>query len=202
MPFNVSATLSAIINGKEYKQTSNLTSDNQGIANPSVPAAKTGALTTRTNNTDGTLTMDAGHGFATSDVISLFWAGGSRRNVAVGTVSVNSVPISGGSGDNLPTAATAITAMKATSVPFAVTGDSLESLAVSLDTLTAQGWVVFKAGGGSVLASYQIRTGERDKVWVSGVGITNPLAGVTAATVEFSHDQATAALAPFAACTF
>lgn len=72
--------------------------------------AKTGTLSTRTNDTDGTLTMAASHGITTAAVIDLYWSGGRRYNVVVGTVSVNSVPISGGAGDNLPIATTAITA--------------------------------------------------------------------------------------------
>lgn len=76
----------------------------------SIPAAKTGQLTTRTNNTDGTLTMSASHGITTGAIIDLYWTGGRRYNVVAGTVSGNSVPISGGSGDNLPTNLTNITA--------------------------------------------------------------------------------------------
>lgn len=73
--------------------------------------AKSGSLTTRTNNSDGTLTMSTGHGITTGARLDLYWATGSRRGITVGTVSGNSVPISSGTGDNLPTAATAITAM-------------------------------------------------------------------------------------------
>jgi hypothetical protein len=191
MPQVVSSSLAVVVNGVEYKQTASVTSNTAVNTQVSVPAAKTGALTTRTNDTSGTLTMDAGHGFTTAAVISLFWAGGSRRNVTVGTVSVNSVPISGGTGDNLPAAATAITAMVAVSEPFAVVGDNIDSLFASADS-GVNGWVVFKTGANAVIAGFQLPVGTRSKVWASGLGITNPLAGQTVATVEFSHGSTSA----------
>ncbi|MBK9128182.1 MAG: hypothetical protein IPM13_10320 [Phycisphaerales bacterium] len=67
---------------------------------------KRGTLTTRTSDTAGTLTMESGHGIATGNTIHVYWDGGKRIGVTVGTVSGTSVPISGGSGDNLPDAST------------------------------------------------------------------------------------------------
>ena len=61
-----------------------------------VQPAKTGTLSTRTSTTVGTLTMAGGHGITTGVLIDLFWSGGSRARVTVGSVSGNSVPISGG----------------------------------------------------------------------------------------------------------
>lgn len=200
MPFTVSASLSAVINGTQYSQASSISSNSQEIANPSVAGAKTGTLTTRTDNDTGTLTMASGHGFVTNDKVDVFWSGGSRRNMTA-TVTGDSVVVDGGSGDNLPLVNAAITAMKPTSVPFSVVGDNVDALAVSLGSLTVQGWVVFKDGSSAVITSYQIRTGEREKVWVSGLGITNPLASATVATAEFSHDS-TSAQTPTAAVTF
>lgn len=90
---------------------------------PTVTAAKTGQLTTRTSASVGTLTMAAGHGFNTADIIDLFWTGGKRVGVVVGTVATNSVPISGGSGDDLPANLTAITAMLRHAENRAFSGD-------------------------------------------------------------------------------
>ena len=42
-------------------------------ARPTVPAAKEATLTTRTNNTSGTLTMTTGHGLVTGDRVDLYW---------------------------------------------------------------------------------------------------------------------------------
>ena len=76
--------------------------------------AKIGQLTTRTDANTGTLTMAASHGITTGARLDIFWteAGvkGARYGVTVGTVSVNSVPIDLGAGDDLPTNLTAVTA--------------------------------------------------------------------------------------------
>jgi hypothetical protein len=87
--------------------------DGGGVCEIAVPKGKTGTLTTRTDNETGTLTMSSGHGITTGQFIDLYWATGIRRGITVGTVSVNSVPIgadNSGSGNNLPSASTAIVA--------------------------------------------------------------------------------------------
>lgn len=68
-----------------------------------------GTLSTRTDNTSGQLTLDSLHGVLSDSVGGLYWNGGQRLGVAVGTVNGNLVPFSGGSGDNLPAQDTAIT---------------------------------------------------------------------------------------------
>lgn len=190
MPFDTSAKLSVIINGIAYEQASVVTTTSQEIANPSVPAARSGTLTTRTDNDTATLTMLAGHGFVTNDVVDVYWSGGSRRGMTA-TVTVNSVVVDGGAGDNLPPATTEITAMKPVVVPMAVVGNDVRAIATSCQSNVA-GRVVFKAANGSVITSYSIPVGVRSQVWANGLGITNPLAGATVATVEFSHGATTA----------
>lgn len=62
--------------------------------------AKAGTLTTRTNNTQGVVTLASGHG-QTTGTFDLYWAGGSRYGVS-GTVSGDTITLSSGAGDNLP----------------------------------------------------------------------------------------------------
>jgi hypothetical protein len=85
--------------------------DEATYQDPSVPAAKTGSLTTRTNDTTGTLTMAGGHGFLTGDLLAVFWSGGAASYVTAGTVAGNSVPITVSVGDVLPAQGTSVTAM-------------------------------------------------------------------------------------------
>jgi len=99
-----------------------------------LPAAKTGTLTTRTDNTDGELTMSASHGITTGATIDLYWDGGSRYGVTVGTVATNAVPISGGAGDNLPIATTSITATLRTTANLYIDGDNVKLIAFELQT--------------------------------------------------------------------
>lgn len=191
MPELVTHTTSVTFEGGgTYSRTVSASGNSKEKTSPLVPAAKAGALTTRTNGTDGTLTMDAGHGFTTAAVVDLFWNGGSRRGVVVGTVSTNSVPISGGAGDNLPVANTPVTAMLPVQVPFALTGDDLDALSSFCPT---SGWVVYRNGTTVLLAHQILPAVGSSQSWVAGTGVTNPLAGVSPTNVLLSHSDATQA---------
>lgn len=74
---------------------------------------KTGTLSTRTDDDDGVLTMDAGHGLEVGSIIRLEWNGGNRRDMEVTAVTDNDVTISGGSGGYvLPAEDSAIVAIQ------------------------------------------------------------------------------------------
>jgi hypothetical protein len=161
------------------------------VVSPTVPAAKTGTLTTRTDNDTGVLTMTAGHGFATSDKLDVFWSGGSRRNMTA-TVAVNAVTVDGGSGDNLPVVSTAVTAMKPTSVDFTVTGDDVLALMVS--NPADDGYAVFMDDQVSPaeISAATFRVG-LNSGFAYGLdtdpdnSADNPLAGVNTTSVKLSH---------------
>jgi hypothetical protein len=173
--------------GPTYQQNRSVAANNQSASEPvgGIAAAKTGTLTTRTNNTTGTLTMSAGHGFNTGDKIALFWAGGSQRDVTLGTVSGNSVPFSGGTGDDLPAATTAITACEATVDAVAFTGDNAAAAVVygQLPPADGDAYVEFTASDDSVIAAFQISGPNPTASW-DGTG-TNPFAGGAVAKVKF-----------------
>jgi hypothetical protein len=145
-----------------------------------LPAAKTGTLTTRTDNTDGELTMTAGHGITTAQVIDLYWTGGVRYGVVVGTVATNAVPISGGLGDNLPTEATAITAVVQKSINLFVDGDEVKILAIALETvnksLRSQGHVQFRDAANAEIAELDLTTNVPQIYHIAG-GSANPFTG-------------------------
>lgn len=72
----------------------------------------TGTLTTRTSNSVGVITLSGTGTIATGSQATLYWSGGSRRYVVVGTVSGSAVPIDADgvtAGDVLPVTSTAIT---------------------------------------------------------------------------------------------
>lgn len=111
------------------------TNDMGFTAEIAVPAGKAGTLSTRTDNETGTLTLGSGHGITTGATIDLFWDGGARYTITVGTVSGTSVPIgadNAGTGDNLPTQATAIVASTRTSFAVPITCDEVDLIAVEL----------------------------------------------------------------------
>jgi hypothetical protein len=137
-----------------------------------LPAAKSGTLTTRTSATVGTITGLTGHGIITADVIDVYWTGGSRRGVVVGTVATNSIPISGGSGDDLPVATTALTFAKVQSEPLLLDGSS----------------VVFNTSGPTEAYARVVPAGT---LWtfVAGQGDANPITGDAITTLGLTQDS-------------
>lgn len=160
----------------------------------SLPAAKVGSLTTRTDNDTGTLTMNAGHGIVTGDRLDLYWiengVPGQRRGMTVGTVSGNSVPIDLGTGDNLPAAATPVTAMVPVALEARFDGDDIAALVV--DTGGARGQVVFTDGSNVEQAAYIHPLTTQFTVWFKNNGVTNQLAGDSTQKVFLSHGDSAA----------
>lgn len=159
--------------------------------------AKTGTLTTRTDNDTGTLTMEASHGITTSAVVDVYWSGGARYGMTVGTVSGTSVPIDGGSGDNLPIATTAITAMVPLSFSVDVSGaggaEALQHLFVSMGG--AKGSLIFSDGSDTVRISFtQTDTVYEWRKNQPGPNTTDPLTAASCAATSFkvSHADGTA----------
>lgn len=143
-------------------------------------AAKSGTLTTRTDNNTGTLTMAASHGITTGQIIDIYWSGGVQRSVTVGTVATNEVPIDSGIGDNLPADETAITAVVQKSINLAIDGDNTKILAVVLETidktLRTAANVQFLDAAADVIAEIDLVTNV-PQVWDIEGGSANPFTG-------------------------
>lgn len=180
------------VDGTTY--TTSLTVSSDGIlrkGNTAVAVAKTGQLTTRTDNDTGTLTMTAGHGITTGQRLDVYWteAGvkGMRRGMTVGTVATNSVPIDGGAGDNLPTNLTNVTAQVPTEEEFLVTGNNVQFIFAKS---TRRACIVFADASdvekGEIHAELEGDAGGGYQ-WYTGNGLTNPLAGDSVAKVFYSN---------------
>ena len=116
----VTGTIGGIaFNGALTREASSLLTFNETI-----PAAKSGTLTTRTDNSNGVITMSSGHGIVTGNVINIYWTGGSRKGITA-SVSTNALTVTGGSGDNLRTANTAIRVAKVITLDVDFTIDIL-----------------------------------------------------------------------------
>jgi len=193
MPETVRITTSAVLNGTDrYPSLLELTGNSLERSTPEIGPAKVGQLTTRTDANTGVLTMASGHGFISTDEIDVFWSGGSRRSMTA-TVSVNAVTVDGGSGDDLPTNLTAITAMKPTDVPMVIDGDEIVFLGINCPKA---GYAVFLDDQGmpAEIAAATFELGANDGyVWGEGNGVTNPLAGEITSAVRVSHGDSTAA---------
>lgn len=189
----VSNTLS--IGGTQYgaARTQNGTSEVE--VNDTLAAAKTGSLTTRTSNTAGTLTMDAGHGIATGNRLDLYWTNadgtkGARYGITVGTVSTNSVPISSGAGDNLPTLNSAITAMVPTKYAMSLPYAKLLALGVGA---AAPAVAAFVDGSDAAVFGGRCTGTGGHYLWDAGNGASNPFGTTNVASVFLSHGDSTAA---------
>jgi hypothetical protein len=185
------------VDGVTYTQAASVDAD--GVVrkgNTAVAVAKVGQLTTRTDNDTGTLTMNASHGITTGVRLDVFWveAGvrGARRGMTVGTVSVNSVPVDGGAGDNLPTNLNAVTAQVPTEEAFAVTGNDVQFIfakaskracVVFADASNVELHAIEEEISGASGGGYQ---------WYAGNGVTNPLAGDAVAKVFYSNGDSSA----------
>lgn len=164
--------ISGNIAGMAVKATHARTEDGGDERNVAIAGAKTGTLSTRTNDTDGELTMEAGHGIETADKIDLYWVGGRRYNVTVGVVDVNDVPISEGTGDNLPAQSTAITAMLPQVINLDFDADEVSVIGVQMP---ARGSVSFVET--ATIEDQEDLIADELWQWDKFSGYTNPLAG-------------------------
>ena len=173
------ANLTLSVGGITIQGLVSRSAEGQISHDPVLPPADAGSLTTRTNDTDGTLTMDEGdHGISTADVIDIFWtdAQGSAKcayGATVGTVSGTSVPFTGASGDALPAADTAVTADVQVEINADFDGDDV--LMIALQSMR-KGHFDFQDSGSSSLHQAKLSAAE-PWWWISDTGAANPLSG-------------------------
>jgi len=177
--------------GYQFPNRETVSADGSIIKTVSVAAAKTGTLTTRTDANTGELTMAASHGITTGARLDLYWSGGSRRGITVGTVATNAVPIDLGAGDDLPADETVITAMVPTEEAFAVSGSTVTAIALFSDVA---GQIVFCASDETEIKAYSVggaSGGAQSMVWTTARDADNPVTGGAITKVYFSHGSST-----------
>jgi hypothetical protein len=173
-------------------------SDDGGLSlDIAVPASPAGTLTTRTDNDTGTVTMSSGgHGITTGQVVDLYWVGGARYGVTVGTVSGTSVPIDAGSGDNLPIATTAIIVAPRVAFNAAIDGDALSLIGLQLyfadQSSTERGYIRLVDAADDVIANV-VLAANVPRVWDIDAGDTNSFSGDPITDGFVSNSSSTAA---------
>lgn len=189
--YAISATLQKSISfgGASFSEATNLTGDVADTVDVTVLPAQPAALTVRTDNATGTLTMvNSNHGIITGQIIDLYFSSTlCRRQVVAGTVAGTSVPITIGTGDNLPIATTHISVGIPKERAFNIVGNNLQVIAL---TSPVQGQFVVVDNSEAELAHYH-NLGGNVNIWYNTDGTTNPLAGVTAVKVWSSHNDET-----------
>lgn len=178
--------------GRSYNQTDQVEGDGAFKRDPTVPAAKTGTLTTRTDNDTGVIGAQAGHGIVSTNKVDVFWDGGSRTGMTA-TVAGDNITVDGGTGDNLPVVNTPVTLTLRATEEFPVpTGDNLLMLTVYSP---GRGAVTFANVDDTFL--HPVRFDEAGTyTWYVNTGITdpNPFAAQAITKAYFSNGDATKAV--------
>jgi hypothetical protein len=162
--------------------------ETQASSDVSLPAAVSGTLTTRTSDSVGVVTV-ASHSITTSDKVAVFWSGGYRYNVAVSATSGTTISIgSGGSGDNLPAASTALTVCKETTLSFSHVGNDIKGMVVHSPqrmSMNVRDTVPASQVAADVPAN-------ESWFWISNATGTSPFAGDTLQDIILANADTTA----------
>ncbi len=118
-----------------------------------IGAAEAGELTTRTSDTAGVITVDAEASAITGAKADIFWTGGLRYNVDVDSVVGDAVTFSGGSGDDLPDADTAVTICEPVVLDTDFDGSKVQILAAQS---SQRGHLLFRDSNGDNAYAAQI----------------------------------------------
>lgn len=175
------------IGGKSFDQNSTATAGTAVVKEVSIPAAHVAALTTRTDNDTGDVTITGTNLISTGNRVDVYWDGGSRRGMTAGTVAGQSVPIDGGAGDNLPAQATALQVAVSNEYELVIDGDDMVAFALWGQ---AQGLFTFADSGDVEIWAVELEAGVV-YLWDDNNSVTNPTAGGAIAKVFLSHKDTT-----------
>jgi hypothetical protein len=156
-----------------------------------LPAGVPGTLTTRTDDDTGVVTVASGHGITTSDTVTLFWAGGIRRRMAVTATTATTISIDLGSGDNLPLQSSVCVISKEVITALGHDGDDLAIFVVHcVNRLMAD----IRDADPATIVALDIAARE-SWAYISGFSGTNPFATETLVTAVLANGGTTAATA-------
>lgn len=176
-------TIRTIIAGESFNSSVSRSNELESVFKPSIPAAITATLSTRTDNDTGILTVATGHGITTSDKLSLFWNGGYKNNVTVTATTSTTISIDLGTGDNLPVLNASLNVGKEEEHTLTIDGDLLTVLAIDSANRST---IHFRDSDDDSLLVYSIQANE-GPIWVEGMGQVNPLADADVANVVVAN---------------
>jgi hypothetical protein len=191
---NMVITRTASALGRTFRLDKTVSADGAVTKEPPLPAAKAGTLSTRSSDTAGTLTLGTGHGVASDTKLDVYWSNGTRVNVTVGTVAGNAVPITSGSGDNLPAQGAAVTVMAPHEEEWVVTAANMTGLAVGCSGTPCV--ARFVDSEDADVATIVVNPGDQDFVWADGLG-DNPITD-DVVKVFLTHASSTGTRRPIA----
>lgn len=190
MSISARITKTMSMGGVNFNSGTTVTADAAIVNEESVAAGYAGTLTARGSDTAGTVTTTATPtGVTEGDRADLYWSGGCRRGVAVGTVTEKAIAVSGGSGDNLPVQTTAITIVEPMFLDIIVDGDNVDTIMLYTAKL---GQFVFVSSGDTEEYAVELPAAGSWE-WNEADGFTNPIAGDDIIGVYVSHGDTAAA---------
>jgi len=163
---------------------------------PALPTGKAGTLTARTDNDTGEATLGSGHGVTTGMKVDVYWAGGRRYGMTVGTVAGLVVPIDGGAGDNLPSTSTPLVVTPQVQVTLSLDGDLLVLFGIKAEYVSqasaAKAQVSFYDAANDLIAHIDLNANQLTVIDVAG-GDANPFVGDPITYVKATNGSATEA---------
>jgi len=174
--------------GINISSTITRTKEGQQSVEPSLPAGKTGTLSTRTDDNTGVVTAESGHGITISDTVDVYWTGGVRYGMSVTNVATDDVTVDLGDGDVLPDQDTAVIITPRVEVDIDFTGDNVEMFAALCDK---RAYIEFTTEGDANITESELLAGEAWS-WHNNSGVTNPFASAVVGKVQATCGEATA----------
>jgi len=168
--------------------TRTITASGNASQRVDLPASHAGVITS------GTVTLTTGHGIVTADVVDVYWGTANlRKDCVVGTVAAptadTAVPLTGGSGDALPSGATAVIVAPQVAIDVDFDGDLLKFLGA---TCAQRCRLDLRDDASESLKDIDLAAGgEYD--WDEDSADENPLAGVIVAEAVASNGSTEAA---------
>lgn len=179
------------LGGLSYTEQRSISGSGQLSVNLAMSLAQPGTIGSVSGNA-GTVTMtNSGHGITTGARVDVYWSGGQRYGVTVGTVSGTSVPLtSSGGGTSLPANGTAVTVVIPVSEPLSFVGNNINVLLITNvgveGSLPAQ--ITIADSGNLLNVALNPNTVYQ---WYVNSGVVNPLAGATPTQIWLSSGDAT-----------
>lgn len=191
----ISYGISLSAGGVDVRQTITRTVENLNVYEVSLPVGKAGTLTARTDNDTGEATLGSGHGITDGMIVDVYWSGGVRYGMTVGTVASLVVPLDGGAGDNLPSTSTALVVTEQEVINTSLDGDTLAIIGVSLEVATGstgKGHVDFQDSGDSSIEEIDL-VGNAPAIYDIEGGATNVFTGNPITHCQASNGSSTVA---------
>ena len=184
MSIVASVQKSLTVAGENFPQSSTVVADAAIVQSVSVPAAEAGMLSVRTSVGAGTLSVNnSDHSFSVNDIVDLYWNGGARRSVKIGTVSGTVCTILEGAGDDLPTQGTTVFISPCVLLESEVVGTKIKAIFLYTEN---RGQITFMNSDDAEQFHKELGFGSAWE-WLEGNGTQNPFKDAIVSSVLVSN---------------